>query len=271
MSTPRDRPSVGSAPAVRRARGLAAATALSIALLGLASFATAADPLVLWEIVHDQCVPNQERHHDPQPCVRVDLSKGVSRGFAVLKDINGATQFLLIPTRWIIGIESPLLERPGTPNYFAAAWRARRFTEAVVGHPMARDTLSLALNSAFGRSQDQLHIHIDCVRADVRAALRRQRFQIARHWAPLPVLLAGHRYRALRIDGATLAGHDPIKLLAWSLPRARIEMDRYTLVVVGMQYGRVPGFAVLETRAEPRDGNRGTGEELQDHACALSR
>ena len=37
---------------------------------------------------------------------------------------------------------------------------------------MPRDDISLAVNSVYGRSQNQLHIHIDCVRSDVRNALR---------------------------------------------------------------------------------------------------
>jgi CDP-diacylglycerol pyrophosphatase len=43
----------------------------------------------------------------------------------------------------------------------------------MLGHQTPRDTISLALNSEFGRSQNRLHIHIDCVGADVRTALHK--------------------------------------------------------------------------------------------------
>ena len=57
-----------------------------------------ADPTALWTIVHDQCVPDQEASSDPAPCSLVDLDAGEWHGYAVLKDLVGATQFLVIPT-----------------------------------------------------------------------------------------------------------------------------------------------------------------------------
>ena len=35
--------------------------------------------------------------------------------------------------------------------------------EAEAGRALPDDVLSLAINSIHGRSQDQLHIHIDCI------------------------------------------------------------------------------------------------------------
>ena len=98
--------------------------AAGIALLVLlAAPCSAADPNALWQIVGGQCVPDEQQHHSPEPCAAVDLAGG----YAVLKDIVGDTQFLLIPTTRVTGIESPEILAPGAPNYFAAAWRARRF------------------------------------------------------------------------------------------------------------------------------------------------
>ena len=84
---------------------------------------------VLWIIVHDECLPDQLQNHNPQPCTKVDLDEGTEQGFAILKDIRGATQFLLIPTTRISGIESPILLAPEAPNYFAAAWEARKYID----------------------------------------------------------------------------------------------------------------------------------------------
>ena len=80
-----------------------AALGLIVGLLAHCVAAQAANPNVLWQIVHDQCVPDQQQHGDPKPCAEVDLAGG----FAVLKDISGASQFLLIPTTEIGGIEDP--------------------------------------------------------------------------------------------------------------------------------------------------------------------
>ncbi|MFY9762169.1 MAG: CDP-diacylglycerol diphosphatase [Xanthobacteraceae bacterium] len=229
-----------------------------------------ADPNALWNIVHGQCVPNEQQHGDAKPCAEVNLKSGLTGGFAVLKDIRGATQFLLIPTQQISGIESRALLAPSATNYFADAWCARRLVEKALGHAMPRDTLSLAINSELARTQNQLHIHIDCVRADVRDELRRERSEIGWRWRPLPGLLAGHRYRAVRVSGSTLAGHNPFKLLAWGVPGARADMGHHTLVVVGMQYAhRGAGFVILDDHVDPAHGDNAGGEELQDHACAL--
>src|SRR5580692_362544 len=85
------------------ARWLAVALGLLAGPLSRDAAAQASNPNVLWQIVHDQCVPDQQQHGDPKPCAEVDLAGG----FAVLKDISGASQFLLIPTTEIGGIEDP--------------------------------------------------------------------------------------------------------------------------------------------------------------------
>jgi CDP-diacylglycerol pyrophosphatase len=252
------------------ARWAAIVTGFLIGLLWHFVPAQAANPNKLWEIVHGKCVPDEQQHGDPWPCAKVDLTRGAGGGFAILKDINGATQYLLIPTRRIFGIESPSLLTPSAPNYFAEAWENRSLVAWALLHPMPRDTLSLAINSDVGRTQNQWHIHIDCIRADVRQALQSQRSVVGPRWAPLKVLLVGHRYRVMRITGETLAGQNPFKLLARGGPGARADMGRHTLVVVGMLFaGDVPGFILLDDRADLAHGDRGSGENLQDHACAL--
>src|ERR1700687_1060471 len=175
--------------------------------------AQAADPNVLWNIVHGKCVPDERQHGNPKPCAEVNLTRGAAGGYAVLKDIKGASQFLLIPTRRVTGIESLLVLSAGATNYFAEAWRARGLAEKALGRAMPRDTLSLAVNSIVGRSQNQLHIHIDCIRADIRWALLSERSRIGRHWTALNIWLAGHRYSAMRVDGTSLAGFKHFKLL----------------------------------------------------------
>jgi len=258
-------------PALSRTRWIAATAAFLITAFASA-VAAHADPNALWNIVHGQCVPDRERHGDPKPCTEVNLKSGTAGGFAVLKDITGATQFLLIPTKRVTGIEDPAVRAPRATNYFAEAWQERRLVEKVLGHGMPGDTLSLAVNSELGRSQNQLHIHIDCVRADVRDALRSARAQIGRRWKPLPVLLAGHRYRAMRVTGWSLVGHNPFKLLARGLPGASADMGYHTLVVVGIRFADgASGFVILDDRADPTHGDNAGGEELQDHACALGR
>ena len=91
---------------------IAAASALFIAIL-FHGPAARADPNALWNIVHGQCVPDWQQHRVLKPpCVAVDLNKGVAGGFAVIKDQRGQTQYLLLPTQRITGIESAALLAP---------------------------------------------------------------------------------------------------------------------------------------------------------------
>jgi CDP-diacylglycerol pyrophosphatase len=252
-------------------RSIAAVAALIVALALLPSAATSAfDPDALWKIVDGQCVPDQLEHGDPKPCAEVALKDGAERGYAVLKDRNGPAQFLLIPTKRITGIESPALLASGAVNYFAAAWEARHFTEKALGRAMPIDTLSLAVNSILARTQNQLHVHIDCIRADVRKTLMAARATIGDRWVPLNQQIDGHPYLAMRVMGAALDGHDPFRLLADGVPGAAADMGQRTLVVIGMTFeSQAPGFVILEDRVDLLHGDFAAGARLQDHACTL--
>jgi CDP-diacylglycerol pyrophosphatase len=243
-------------------------------LLGLVlapAGARAADPSVLWKIVNGKCVPHEQAERDPSPCSDVDLVHGADNGFVVLKDIEGVAQFLLIPTARISGIEDPKVLEPAATNYWDAAWQARHFVDERVHTPLPRDAISLAINSSVGRSQDQLHIHIDCVRPDVRAALAANLDKVERVWAPFPVALAGHTYRSVRINRETLDGVNPFHILADNEPRARAEMGMHTLVVVGESFADgTTGFVLLDDHADLAAGDQASGEQLQDHSCAVA-
>lgn len=243
---------------------LAAALAAGLTLLAGPPPTFAADPDALWNIVASQCALNQQAKHDPSPCLSVDLSAG----YAVLKDENGATQVLVIPTVRITGIESPLLLGDATPNYWADAWNARHDVEQLAHRDIPREDIALAVNSVYARSQDQLHIHVDCIRPDVRDALNTVVDRIGPKWGPLDVSLAGHRYRAMRIAGEDLGDHDPFKLLADGDPMARAEMAIETLVVAGAVFeDGSPGFIVLSDRADISSHDAAAGESLLDHDC----
>jgi CDP-diacylglycerol pyrophosphatase len=246
---------------------------LALLLLSRAPVARAADPSALWHIVHERCVPSQTTESDPHPCALVELGAGEAGGYAVLKDLNGLYQFLLIPTRRLGGIESPELLAADTPNYFQDAWAARSFLEAAAHRALPREVVGLALNSAMGRSQDQFHIHIDCLRPDVMAALHDNRDKVGADWAPFPVSLAGQSYLARRLEQPSLLQAAPPRLLAqW--PAASANMGSQTLVVAGANFPAAdgtlhPGFILLADHADPAIGDNASGERLQDHACAV--
>ena len=233
---------------------------LAAALSLVAAPSAHADSDALWHLVDGQCVTDQVRHRDPAPCAAVDLDGG----WVILKDVEGPRQYLLIPTAKVTGVESPELLAPDAPNYFAAAWQARSFTEAAAGGSLPRDWVSLAVNSSVARSQNQLHIHIDCLRADVHEQLTRHAAEVGPDWAPFPALLAGHTYDAIAVDGDQLTAN-PFRLRAEGLADPGVEMGIQTLVVVGAVRNGRPGFVILADRADGETGDFAGGEQLQDH------
>ncbi len=238
----------------------------AMALLCAAGTPAIADPNALSKIVEGKCVPDQQAHGKPAPCSEVNLP----RRYAVLKDLQGASQYLLIPTDTVAGIESPAIEAASAPNYFEDAWEARGFMERSLGRPVPRDVVGLAINSVKGRTQNELHIHIDCVRTDVLATLIKDGPSIGANWAPLPDRLVGHPYQAMRIPASNLAKVNPFAVLAAGQPAARADMGNETLVAVAVRLADgTEGFDLLSGHVDLLRGNLGSGEELLDHDCAV--
>ncbi len=241
--------------------------AAAIGFVALAApLSASADPNVLWNIVHGKCVPDERAKGDPAPCLAVRLKSG----YAVLKDNSGATQVLVIPTAKVTGIEDPKVLAAAAPNYFAFAWTARSYVDGFAKQTLPRDELTLAVNSIDGRTQNQLHIHVDCIRAAVRTALAADLASVGPSWAPIDLGIAGRHYEAMSLTGDDFAGRNPFKLLADGDPAAKADMKLETLVVapVTLPDGK-PGFILLADRADPSAGDYGSGEELQDHSCGI--
>jgi CDP-diacylglycerol pyrophosphatase len=217
----------------------------------------------LRQIVQDQCVLNWQEHHHPAPCERVFLAdlKNGSSGYAVIAATGGGAHFLLVPTRTMAGVESGELLDPDAPNYFAEAWRARDLIGAFVGHDVPRTVVGLAVGIAQSRSQDQFHIHIECLQQDTFNALRVSAENIGDVWSPITI--AGSKYQALRLMANGLDASNLFELLATLNPDARHHMGNYTLIVAGMQFKSGPGFVVLT-------GTGPSGEILLDSTCSVA-
>lgn len=218
-------------------------------------------PDALWKIISEQCVPGLQQRGDPAPCSTVNLAEN----YVTLKDINGPLQYLLMPAGQISGIESPVLLSPQTTNFFWLAWQARGLMSERYGQAIPDSAVSLTINSVSGRTQNQLHIHISCLRKEVRQQLDDESTRIGGRWEILGTL-RGHKYLARKVSRAELAQNSPFLLLANEVDGARANMGRYALAVA-----RLPddSFALLATERNYLSMNLASAEELQDHSCSI--
>jgi CDP-diacylglycerol pyrophosphatase len=240
-----------------------------VLILGVAFFFVAARPaladhMALWNIVHGQCVAHAEASQGFAPCVDLDLRDGV----ALLKDLHGVAQELAIPTARVTGIEDPQVLAPGAPDYFGYAWKERTALEAILKKPLPREDIGVSINSMYARSQDQLHLHIDCMDKSVVSALAAYQDALDATFRPMTAPLNGRKYFARHVSEADFAAASPFKMLADGIEGARAQMGAWSLILVGATFKGEPGFVLLADHAELLDG--GHAEALQDHDCAVA-
>jgi CDP-diacylglycerol pyrophosphatase len=230
----------------------------AVACAGLAKI----DSNALWKIVDIRCVPSQQATGTPGQCEKVDLDKR----YVILKDIFGRSQYLLIPTDRMTGIESPLVLAPHAQNYWVDAWDARHYVETAVHRALPDDQLGLEINSAYRRSQNQLHIHIDCLRSDVSAVLASHAKDAPDQWRWQTI--DGERYRIMRVSSLAGAGN-PFRVVAHD-NRGAAAMATQTILVTGAgPDADADGWLLVNSGTEVGDGS-GSAEGLMDHACRVA-
>ncbi|MGP3591282.1 CDP-diacylglycerol diphosphatase [Vagococcus sp. WN89Y] len=220
------------------------------------------NPDALRQKVFGQCLPNARENRSPAPCEQVNLQGG----YVLMKDRNGPLQYLLMPTYRINGTESPLLTQANTPNFFWQAWQSRDIMSETRGSAVPDSAISLAINSRTGRTQNHFHIHISCLRPDVRAQLNENAARISSQWLELPGGLRGHQYLARRVTEAELVQRSPFMMLAEEVPEAKAHMGRFGLAMVPQADGT---FVLLATERNLLAFNLASAEEIQDHQCDI--
>ncbi|WP_322046686.1 CDP-diacylglycerol diphosphatase [Paraburkholderia sp. J67] len=253
-------------PSRRRAASLAATLGASLiaamAVSGCVRLSTF-DANGLWKVVGGQCVPNARDKGDPGPCTTVDFQKR----YAVLKDISGRAQYLLIPTDRVSGIESPDILYAGSPEYWAGAWAAGRHVDEKLKTTLAPTQLGLEINSSTQRSQNQLHIHVDCMRNDIIDALAPYRHDAPGSWRW--ATLDGKQYRVTRVTHLTERSN-PFRVVSRDL-EAQQSMAAQTILVTGAGPDTARDGWLVVNSGQDVDGGTGTAEGLLDHSCALAK
>jgi len=217
----------------------------------------------LWQIVSQHCVPNQQQNDDPAPCLKVDLTEN----YVLFKDNNGPYHDLLMPVDKVSGIESPVLQTNQAPLYFSQAWNNRDHISSETGKPLKDQWISLAINSKYGRSQNQLHIHIACLRQDVYNVLSDQEKNIDQNWRPLAEKLVGHQYLVKKLEGTDLSKENPFRLLQNYVVKQGDSIGNYGLALVVSSQG---DMILLANRLNLVDLNLGSAGEIQDYQCAVA-
>lgn len=215
---------------------------------------------VLWKFVSQQCVPDMEKNHRPAPCEKVDLAAG----YVLFKDRVGPLQYLLMPVAKISGIESPRLLDSHTANFFSLAWHERHLLSEKNQSPVKDSDLAMTINSVRGRTQNQLHIHMSCLRPDIARQMAALMPDLSPRWQQYT--LRSHPYLIRTLTPEELDQQSVFLRVAQELPGAAEHMGDYGLALTELPDGQL---VLLALRTQLLTGNTGSAEELQDHRCEI--
>lgn len=218
------------------------------------------NPDALWQLVSQRCVVGMEQQQNPAPCTKVDEQ----RGYVTLKDRHGPLQYLLLPVAKITGTESPALLAANAPKFFALSWDERHLMAEKYGRPIADSAISIAINSAYGRTQNQMHIHISCLRTDIRSELDKLAPQLHEKWQSYS--LDGSDYQIRSLTDSELHAESAFKRIARELNVEQDDMGKYGLALTTLPDNRL---ALLALRASWFGLEKASPELLQDHSCAI--
>jgi CDP-diacylglycerol pyrophosphatase len=238
---------------------------VTIAVAAFIAWATAGSAVfnlhsnALWQI-EQACLANTDGPAQP-PCVATDPLDG----YVLLKDRKGSNHYLLLPTKRLPGIESDDLLSGTLPNYFGLAWNSRKLLSTGHPAPVRDQDVLLAINSKFGRSQGQLHIHISCMKRSIGDLLNRFDNAITEAWTHFPVDLEGHDYVVRRVTLSQFETVGAFRIVALGMPRAAMAMDRMSIAATAAKNGEI---ILLATSRDLVDLNFASAEELQDQDCA---
>jgi CDP-diacylglycerol pyrophosphatase len=231
-----------------------------------AAYAMELPRVALWQVVR-ACVADYKLTGAPFPCLEVNLAGGEELGNVVLRPPL-MDDTVLAPTRRIPGIEDPFLQSAEAPNYFEAAWRARRFLKNADGQEPERDEIALFVNSALVRTQDQLHIHLGCLLPYARRTLATAAPRVPMgEWAQIGPVVPHTVFWAYRIPGTDLAKVNPFRLAAEALDGKTNGPGDLTVVVVGVRVDSDDQFMILATYAKPPHAWWPVGAEDLLSAC----
>jgi CDP-diacylglycerol pyrophosphatase len=182
--------------------------------------------------------------------------------FVIVKDNDPQKNkaYLIISSVPVTGIEDANIFKKPFVNFWQYGW-----TEAqkYLGKPA--DDTALAINSKPGRSQNQLHIHISCVRGNVARTLAINDKRIGSDpGKPFTIELGphGNPYEVIKVKGLSDA-NSPFRLV-YQFPGTKDHMAEQSIAVIGSPTAGV--YYLLDT-TYAHGSNPGTAEELLNQKC----
>lgn len=232
----------------------------------LTTWAHDATPRSLLLDVVRACRADEAVAGSPYPCSAVTADAPGMPAHVVMRPPLMRTHTVVVPLRRLSGIEAVIGDDDRGRGYLAEAWDARRYVQDALGTP---GQVGIAVNSALTRSQDQLHIHVDCVLPTVSAAVAAQAGAMPYgSWKRDGFALGRHRMWARLMRPGDLARDDPFALAA-EIPEVARDPGRATLAVVPTARDGGDAVALLVGMTDPSlDRGQFTGEHLLDHSCA---
>lgn len=201
------------------------------------------------------------------------------------QNVSNYTNYILVPTQRINGIECPWICNTSSPNYWSAAEFYARQSPTTVPAPVG-----LGINSQDARRLNQLHIHMATARPESVADLSSRDGRAARSvsaWAATRVSIRGfsqqlgilpHTYRVLVWPGFS---HDNLfdmlrTMLVHALGAgatvadAQSKMRFQTLIVIPRTIGS-GGYYIVNSESDLRDPNNTqlTGSDTCDPLLLL--
>ncbi|MGP1923557.1 MAG: CDP-diacylglycerol diphosphatase [Arsenophonus sp. NEOnobi-MAG3] len=220
----------------------------------------------LWKIINQECIPEFKNGNLQAACIKVDQQ----HRYVIYKDIKGPLHNLLVPLDKISGIESPILQQKNIKNYFILAWQNRELFIKSSSKPINEQFLSLAINSKYGRTQDQLHIHLACLKPEVYQIIKENEHTIISSWRPLHLKdrINSHQYLAIKISASDINKISPFNYLEKYTVEQDDNIAYYGLAMIpSTQQNK---FILLATRLKLLDFNLGSIGAIQDYLCKLS-
>lgn len=200
------------------------------------------------------------------PCLRIGTGEKGATPYVVLRVPGSRTHLLVMPAEAIPGLEDPRLQGASYGSLWVEALATRPLVSEGAGFAISNAFIGLAVNADRVRSQDQLHIHVECIRPRYLQSIRAQAAGLDRDGGVKSMIVAGEHFTARRIGRTDVERGNLFTLLASASP-AGAGLSRVGALLVSEEaspQGSVADDGMLLLAAPHQER---TVEKLLDNGC----